>query len=436
MNLQKRLLSLILCLAMTLSIAAPVYAEELPAGEAPAIVAQEVEEIQETEAPAEEKAEEEKTEEAPVEEAPIEEEANAEAPVVEAPVEEAPIEVASVEETPVEEVPAEEEAPVETEQNARAIQKGSLNVTCLSLDVGEKAILTLSGAAADEFETDNKHIADVTDNGTIIAKSAGTTEITVTDTNDQEYTCVVNVDGVISNKSVTLAETKTATVTVKGGTIASVSSTNPSVATITKAGKITAVKNGTCTVTVKDTVGNTYNCKVTVTTSYLARMAKNAQYVYNLVVKLHCRPGIGSRTLSLLKKKKKVSCNAAASIAMQLSGILKYNVTMGHTEAKGGNEVKRKNTVAKAIKKTNKLIKGTYTIVRVGKKYSQLPAKYKQAGMIYIQDSNMCVSAGGGYIYSCNESSSQLRNGRYYRTKVSNGYPFTHPILYIIAPKE
>lgn len=442
MNLPKRLLSLILCLAMTLALTAPVYAEELPV---PEVIITSAETVDNTELTADEQDTEETVpteEEAPAQDeeqsAPAKEvtqEEEAPAPEEEDTQDEEQKDTAETVAEPEEQSAEEDEDDIPVAKTI-IIEKGTLTKTRISLTVGEKISLAslLTGAEADEFESSSTSVASVSDSGTVKAKKAGTTKITVTDTNDNEYTCTVKVSGVLSDTNIALAEGKTDVITLTGATISKVSTSDAEVATITKAGKITAVGNGTCTVTVTDTAGNTYTCKVTVTTSYLNRMAKNAQYVYGLVAKLHCSYG-GTHTLAELKKKKKVTCNSVASVAMQLSGILKTGVIMGHTPARYGNETKKKNTVSKAIKKTSYLKKGTYTIVRAGRKYSQLPAKYKQAGMIYIQDSNMCVSAGGGYIYSCNQSSSQMKHGRYYRTKVKSGYPFNHPILYIIAPK-
>lgn len=313
--------------------------------------------------------------------------------------------------------------------------RGELNITKITLDVGERTNLFLNGASADEFESSAEEVATVSDDGEVVACGAGTTKITVTDTNNQKYSCTVEVDGVLTKDDVTIAEGKTAKINLKGASISSVKSSNTSVATVSSDGRITACKNGNCTITVVDSVGNRYTCHVTVTSSYLNRVASNAKYVYGLIEKLHCRHAIGTTSLAELKQKKKVTCNSSASVALQLSGILPTGKTMGHTPSKGGNPVQRKNTVSKAIKKKNLLKSGTYTIVRAGTTFSKLPAKYKQAGMVYIQDSNMCISAGNGYVYSCNQSSNEMKAGRYYKTRVNTGYPFSHAILYIIVPK-
>jgi hypothetical protein len=55
--------------------------------------------------------------------------------------------------------------------------------------------------------------------------------------------------------------------------------------------------------------------------------------------------------------------------------------------------------------------------------------------VVYIQDSNACISAGGGKIWSCNKSVGERYKvrGDYLRT---GGYPFTSKILCVIVPEE
>ena len=110
----KKLLALLLTLALVLSSVPMVFAEDevLPAPAEETVAAAEPAQ----EAPVEAPAKEEAPVEAPVEETPAKEEVPVETPVEEAPVEEAPVETpveeAPVEEAPVEEIPV-EEAPVE-----------------------------------------------------------------------------------------------------------------------------------------------------------------------------------------------------------------------------------------------------------------------------------------------------------------------------------
>ena len=56
-------------------------------------------------------------------------------------------------------------------------------------------------------------------------------------------------------------------------------------------------------------------------------------------------------------------------------------------------------------------------------------------GIMYIQDSNICVSAGGDRIYSCNNKGSTYSPSKVNPLKAS-GYPFTSPILWVVVPRS
>lgn len=164
-------------------------------------------------------------------------------------------------------------------------------------------------------------------------------------------------------------------------------------------------------------------------------VADEADVVYGEIVELGCTHAIGSKCLEDIRKTKKTTCNASVSSTTQRAGISKTGKIVGHTP-KDGQGGKTKTTPAKAIKGIEYLIPGTYDIVEVRKKYDDMPAPLKDAGIIYVQDSNECISAGGGYIRSTNEGSGQMKNGKYVNTKVKSGYPFTNPILYAIVPRR
>ena len=68
----------------------------------------------------------------------------------------------------------------------------------------------------------------------------------------------------ISKKSATLQVGKTLTLKLNGDTIASAKSSNAAVASVTKAGKVTAKKAGKATITLKSKQGGKYTCSVTV----------------------------------------------------------------------------------------------------------------------------------------------------------------------------
>ena len=168
--------------------------------------------------------------------------------------------------------------------------------------------------------------------------------------------------------------------------------------------------------------------------NYLAKVAEAAKKVYAAVVDVGCRHAGGATTLAEIRKKRVTTCSSSVTASLKLGGVMKSG-KLGHTKA-DGHGGKTKTTGKKAIYGLEYLIPGTYTIVKLFKKYSELPEKYKKAGIVYVQDSNICISAGGGYIYSTNEGHVQVKGGRYVCTRVKSGYPFTSKILYAIVPKS
>jgi len=168
---------------------------------------------------------------------------------------------------------------------------------------------------------------------------------------------------------------------------------------------------------------------------HLAQSAKWAKTIYDKIVALGCKHKGGATSYEEICTKKVTTCSTSVSAVLQKAGVLRHGKKLGHTKA-DGHGGKTKTTAAKAIYGLEYLIPGTYTIVKLFKKYSELPEKYKKAGIVYVQDSNICISAGGGYIYSTNEGHVQVKGGRYVCTRVKSGYPFTSKILYAIVPKS
>ena len=175
-------------------------------------------------------------------------------------------------------------------------------------------------------------------------------------------------------------------------------------------------------------------------TDYLTAAAKAADKVYAKIVELHCVHKSGANTWAKLLSKKRTTCAASGSITYQLAGILPTGKTVNHRKAVGGSDaniLKRKSTVNKAMKGAANVSKDKASVIWVGKKYADLPAKYRKKGVMYIQDSNVCVCAGGGAIYSCNNSKGYQVNakGQYVKDKITSGYAFKSPILVVIVPK-
>ncbi len=166
-------------------------------------------------------------------------------------------------------------------------------------------------------------------------------------------------------------------------------------------------------------------------------VSQKAKMVYELIIKLGCKHKGGAKTLSQIKQKRITTCATSVSVALQEAGVLRKGKLISHTKRVGSSvAVRRKNTIGKAISGTSNLIEGTYKIVKVGKRYKHMPAKYKKPGNVLIYDSNIAIIKNANSIYSCNNANSQKnRSGRYIHNVVKSGYCFTSPILYVIEIK-
>ena len=166
-----------------------------------------------------------------------------------------------------------------------------------------------------------------------------------------------------------------------------------------------------------------------ITPNYLQRVADASDRVYSAV--LYCKHAAGAYSLADIIAKKKTTCATSASAAMQIAGICKSGKLVSHTKA-GGHKLTQKS----AISGLENLIKDRCKVVRANKKFKDLPSKYKKKGMVYVYDSNIAIYAGDSMIYSTNNGSSQLINGKYVKVKMKSGYCFTSKILYVIAPYD
>jgi hypothetical protein len=167
---------------------------------------------------------------------------------------------------------------------------------------------------------------------------------------------------------------------------------------------------------------------------YIEAIPANAlEVVYGAVVEVKAKHESGAKTLAQIISQKRTTCSTSASVYLQQIGCLNSGVIVSHTKAVKNNILSKKSTIEKSITNSSKLKK--CKIVRIGKKYSAMNAKYKKAGVVYIQDSNVCCCVGDGYIFSTNEGGAQYRNGHYFNDKVNSGYPFNSYILYAIVPE-
>lgn len=166
------------------------------------------------------------------------------------------------------------------------------------------------------------------------------------------------------------------------------------------------------------------------TTNYMARMEKAGDSIYPLCIGKKHGSGVQKtvKTLEDFKKQDKLNCHLMVSLCLQEAGLLPKGKVITHTKKRSG-----KKKIADAVRGTENL--KHCKVYWVNKRYSKLPKKWKKAGVAYIQNSNACISAGGGRIWSCNRS-----KGYRYRSKTdyyrSSGYPFSSKILVVIVPEH
>lgn len=163
---------------------------------------------------------------------------------------------------------------------------------------------------------------------------------------------------------------------------------------------------------------------------YQKKVAESARVVYpKCIGKVHGGANVKKVvSLATMEKYDELTCNRIASITAQQAGILDPGEIVSHTAPKDG---KRKISDAVSNWKAFKHCK----VVWVNRLYKDLPAEYKKAGCIYYQNSNACISAGNGRIWSCNKKKGYKykSKGDYYR---DSGYPFTSKILVVVVPES
>lgn len=169
--------------------------------------------------------------------------------------------------------------------------------------------------------------------------------------------------------------------------------------------------------------------------SHLKRTAYWMPIVYDKIITIGASHWPGAKDYEDIVVKRITTCNASVGAVLIKAGILKPRASFGHTP-KDGKSGATKKSPESAIKGLKNLIPGTYVLVHTNCLYDELGSAYKKAGVVYIQDSNVCMCAGDGWIFSTNEGRIQVKNGHYVQTKVKSGYPFNHKILYALIPAD
>ena len=174
----------------------------------------------------------------------------------------------------------------------------------------------------------------------------------------------------------------------------------------------------------------TETAKAAAPTNYRKAAAEAAKRIYPLAKGKKHGSGVQKRvtTLEEFQKQGELNCHLMASLVLQEAGCLPKGKVITHTKKASGKE-----KITDAVRGTENL--KHCKVYWVNKKFSKLPKKWKKAGCVYIQNSNACVSAGGGWVWTCNK-----RVGAWYKVKgdycKDHGYVKTSKILCVIVPEE
>ena len=184
---------------------------------------------------------------------------------------------------------------------------------------------------------------------------------------------------------------------------------------------------------------------------YRRAVGDAAEKIFKKVCEIKCKHSPIASWDEMVSKRS-ISCSSSGSVALQLAGCMDVGKKMGHVSVKGISP--------SSIKKISDAMYGVENIrhcrlIWVNCYYKDLPVWLRQRGVIYIQWSNCCTSAGMGsdgkyWVWSTNEEGGyhrqkdgSMRYDQYKETKdrsgvLSNGghYPWGGRIYVCIVPEE
>ena len=180
---------------------------------------------------------------------------------------------------------------------------------------------------------------------------------------------------------------------------------------------------------------------------YLKQAAHWVDKVYNKVYEVECKhEAPHPKTYEEIPKLKRINCGSSVSITYQQAGIIPKGKRTGHT-ARQNKDVDYKKYYDNPNLKKSLLLsfyhpqnfkKDTCDFVKVMKKFDEMPDWLKQKGIMYVQDSNICISAGKGNVYSCNSTGHVYGKGKskVLRTNHKYEYAFRSLILWAVVPRS
>ncbi|MCQ2463305.1 MAG: Ig-like domain-containing protein [Clostridia bacterium] len=146
------------------------------------------------------------------------------------------------------------------------VEAPTISKSVLTVKYGKTATLKLNNNTQSvTWSSSNTNVATVNSAGKITAKKVGTAVITAKVASGKKYTCDLTVVAYLNYAALPLFLGEEANLTLKGAVAETYKSSKPSVASVDSEGLVTALGIGTATITVTDTKGKNYICKVTVT---------------------------------------------------------------------------------------------------------------------------------------------------------------------------
>jgi hypothetical protein len=183
---------------------------------------------------------------------------------------------------------------------------------------------------------------------------------------------------------------------------------------------------------------------------YLKKVQNWVDKVYQTIYNIGCTQVTPHpNSYEDMLKKKTISCGWSISITYQQAGLIQKGKKVSHTPACGihnDNEGLKKYYDVPDLKKSlhltmtnsHHLKKGSCDLIKVMKKYKELPIWLRPKGVIYVQNSNICISAGNKKVYSCNSSGKQYGPGKsqVLREDKPHEYAFSSLILWAVLPRS
>ena len=178
---------------------------------------------------------------------------------------------------------------------------------------------------------------------------------------------------------------------------------------------------------------------------------KNAQYwvdiVYQKIYDVQCKhEAPHPRAFEEIQKLKRINCGSSVSITYQQAGMIDKGKRTGHTaRAEGTKDYKSyyddtdlKKSLYKSVSNPQNFKKNTCDFVKVMKRYEDMPDWLKQKGIMYVQNSNICISAGKNKIYSCNSTGHTYGEGKskVLRTDMKHEAAFRTLTLWAVVPRS